>query len=50
MEPNHHHHQPHKPIGGSKGTRYGCCPHSRKARADKKGSNCHHHHKSPHHH
>ena len=36
-------------IGGCAGTRYGCCPHSRKARADKKGSNCHHH-KSPHQH
>mgnify|MGYP001291515026 FL=1 len=48
IEPNHHHHHPHKRIGGCKGTRYGCCPHSRKARADKKGSNCHHHHESPH--
>ena len=27
-------------IGGCSGTRYGCCPHSRKAKVDERGSNC----------
>jgi len=43
IEPNHHHHHPHK-IGGCKGTRYGCCPNSRRACANRKCSNCHRHH------
>lgn len=58
IEPNHHHHHPHHPhkrIGGCKGTRYGCCPHTHKARVDRRGSNCpqhrhERHHKSPHQH
>jgi len=44
IEPNHHHHHRHprhpRKIGGCKGTRYGCCPHSRKAKVDERGSNC----------
>ena len=32
-------------IGGCAGTRYGCCPDSRKACRDKKCSNCGRHHR-----
>tara|TARA_B100002019_G_C21136198_1_gene530830 strand:+ start:67 stop:306 length:240 start_codon:yes stop_codon:yes gene_type:complete len=37
-------------IGGCAGTRYGCCPDSRKACRDKKCSNCGHHHRHHHRH
>ena len=37
-------------IGGCAGTRYGCCPDSRKACRDKKCSNCGRHHRHHRHH
>ena len=37
-------------IGGCAGTRYGCCPDSRKACRDRKCSNCGRDHRHHHHH
>tara|TARA_B100001093_G_C26030560_1_gene677851 strand:- start:162 stop:359 length:198 start_codon:yes stop_codon:yes gene_type:complete len=37
--PAHRHHHRNKRIGGCRGTRYGCCPDSRKA-CNKNCSNC----------
>ena len=43
----------HDYIGGCAGTRYGCCPNSRKACVNRRCTNCHltpHHHHHDHHH
>ena len=36
----HHRHHHHKMVGGCAGTRWGCCPGSSIAKANRHGSNC----------
>ncbi len=39
IRPGHHHNRPHK-IGGCAGTRWGCCPDGKTAKANHRGTNC----------